>query len=169
MHSQTPPHVAATAWFSRLTAPLVPIPLTRWAPLPLRLIVGFGFMQHGFAKIGRGPDVFAGILQGIGVPSPHMMGWATILIEVFGGLAVLLGAGVALASLPMAAILLVAMFTVHLPYGFSSIKLLAVTPAGAQFGQPGYETDLLYMACLVALVLGGAGPLSVDDWLGRRR
>ena len=55
-----------------------------------------------------------------------------------------------------------AAFTVHLPYGFSSIKLLAVTAAGAQFGPPGYETDLLYLACLAALVLGGSGPLSID-------
>jgi uncharacterized membrane protein YphA (DoxX/SURF4 family) len=54
-----------------------------------------------------------------------------------------------------AAILLVAIFTVHLPYGFSSIKLQAVTAAGPQFGPPGFETDLLYLACLAALVLGG--------------
>jgi hypothetical protein len=54
-------------------------------------------------------------------------------------------------SVPMAAVLLVATFTVHLPNGFSSIKLLAVTAAGAQFGQPGYETDPLYLACLLPL------------------
>ena len=24
--------------------------LARWAPIPLRLIVGYGFMQHGFAS-----------------------------------------------------------------------------------------------------------------------
>lgn len=35
-------------------------------------------------------------------------------------------------------------------------------------GQPDYETDLLYLACLVALVIGGSGPLSIDDWLIRR-
>jgi len=61
--------------------------------------------------------------------------------------------------------LMVAMFTVHLPYGFSSIKLQAVTATGAQFGQPGYEVDLLYLACLAALVLGGSGPLAVDALL----
>jgi uncharacterized membrane protein YphA (DoxX/SURF4 family) len=27
----------------------------RWAPLPLRLIVGYGFAEHGFAKLLRGP------------------------------------------------------------------------------------------------------------------
>ena len=97
------------------------------------------------------------------------MGWLTILVEIFGGLAVLLGALIPLVSIPMAAVLLVAMFTVHLPYGFSSIKLQAVTAAGAQFGPPGYETNLLYLACLAALVLGGSGPFAIDGLLLKRR
>jgi hypothetical protein len=62
----------------------------------------------------------------------------------------------------MAVVLLVAVFTVHLPYGFSSIKLQTVTQAGAQFGQPGYETALLYLAALAALVLGGSGRFAQD-------
>jgi putative oxidoreductase len=145
------------------------LPIAHWAPLPLRLIVGYGFMEHGFAKLARGSDAFATILHAIGVPAPHFMAWSTILIEVLGGLAVLLGAFIALASIPMAAVLLVAVFTVHLPYGFSSIKLLAVTAAGAQFGPPGYETDLLYLACLAALVIGGSGPLAIDGLIGKQR
>ena len=144
-------------------------PIARWAPVPLRLIVGYGFMEHGFAKLARGLDAFPTILQTMGVPAPHLMGWLTILVEILGGLAVLLGALVPLASIPMAAVLLVAMFTVHLPYGFCSIKLLAVTAAGAQFGPPGFETDLLYLACLAALVLGGSGPLAIDGLLAKRR
>ena len=60
------------------------------------------------------------------------------------------------------AVLLVAMFTAQLPNGFISIKLLGVTAAGPQFGPPGYEINLLYMACLAALVLGGPGPLAID-------
>src|SRR5215472_11275769 len=79
--------------------------VARWAPIPLRLIVGCGFMVHGFAKLSRGPDVFAGILHAIGVPLPHFMAWITILTEVLGGLAIILGAFVALFSLPMAALL----------------------------------------------------------------
>jgi putative oxidoreductase len=140
-----------------------------WAAIPLRLIVGYGFMEHGYAKIVNGPENFVGILHAIGVPAPALMGWATILVELVGGLAVLAGAFVPLVSVPMAAVLLVAAFTVHRPNGFSSIKLLAVTAAGAQFGQPGYETDLLYLACLAALVLGGSGPLAMDDVIRKRR
>src|SRR6516225_6073168 len=144
-------------------------PIARWAPIPLRLIVGYGFMEHGFAKLARGPDAFPAILQALGVPAPHLMEWLTILVEIVGGLAVLLGALVPLASVPMAAVLLVAMITVHLPYGFSSIKLQAVTAAGAQFGPPGFETDLLYLACLATLVLGGSGPLAIDSFIAKRR
>jgi putative oxidoreductase len=142
--------------------------LARWAPIPLRLIVGYGFLQHGFTKLSKGPEAFAAILHAIGVPAPHLMAWVTILTEVFGGLAVLLGAFVPLASLPMAAVLLVAIFTVHLPYGFSSIKLMSVTAGHAQFGPPGYETNLLYLACLAALVLGGSGPMAIDGYLRRK-
>ena len=140
-----------------------------WAAIPLRLIVGYGFMEHGYAKIVKGPEHFTAILHAIGVPAPELMSWATILVELIGGLAVIVGAFVPWVSVPMAAVLLVASFTVHLPYGFSSIKLQAVTAAGAQFGQPGFETDLLYLACLAALVLGGSGPLAVDGLLARLR
>jgi putative oxidoreductase len=83
-------------------------PISRWTPIPLRLIVGYGFMEHGFAKLARGPEAFPAILQALGVPAPHLMGWLTILVEIVGGLAVLLGALVPLASIPMAAVLLVA-------------------------------------------------------------
>jgi putative oxidoreductase len=93
--------------------------IARRAPIPLRLIVGYGFMEHGFAKLAKGPDA--------------------------------------------------SIFTVHLPYGFSSIKLMAVTPAGAQFGPPGYECNLLYLACLAALVFGGSGPLAIDGFVRGRR
>src|ERR1700761_3312221 len=152
----------------RLLYPSTRPSLARWAPIPLRLIVGYGFMEHGFAKAARGFDAFPAILSAMGLPAPHLLGWLTILVEILGGLAVLLGALVPLASIPMAAVLLVAIFTVHLPYGFSSIKLQAVTAAGAQFGPPGFETDLLYLACLVALVLGGSGPLTIDGLLAKR-
>jgi putative oxidoreductase len=136
-----------------------------WWALPLRLIVGYGFMEHGYAKLARGPGVFTGILHALHMPAAPLLAWATILIELVGGLAVLAGAWVPLASIPMVIVLLVAIVTVHLPNGFSSIKLLAVTPAGAHFGQPGYETDLLYLACLAALVLGGSGPFALDSVL----
>ena len=107
------------------------------------------------------------ILQAIGMPLPHFLGWATILIEIVCGALVLAGAFLPLVAVPMIVVLLVAIFTVHAPNGFSSIKLLSFDALGAHFGQPGYETDLLYIASIVALCIGGAGPFSLDDYLAR--
>jgi putative oxidoreductase len=135
-----------------------------WVTIPLRLIVGYGFMEHGFAKLARGPEHFAAILAALHMPLPLLLSWATIAVEIFGGLAVLLGLFTTLAALPMTLVLLVAIFTVHLPNGFSSIKLMSVDMAGAHFGQPGYETDLLYLAAIIALLLAGPGPLTLDRW-----
>src|SRR5262249_22115242 len=57
---------------------------SRWAPLPLRLIVGFGFVAHGYAKLAKGPEAFVAIVQAIGVPAPYLMAWFTIGIELLG-------------------------------------------------------------------------------------
>jgi putative oxidoreductase len=151
---------------SRFAISPLPVP-TDWYAIPLRLMIGIGFMQHGFAKLARGPEDFVHILHAIGVPVAFLAGWATVIVEIVGGFLILLGAFVPLAAIPMAIVLLVAIFTVHLPNGFSSINLQSFDAAGAHFGQPGYETDLLYLAGLISLCLGGAGPLSVDGFLSR--
>jgi putative oxidoreductase len=143
--------------------------LQPWYAVPLRLAVGYGFMEHGYAKLARGPEHFITILHALGVPAPALMAWATIGSELACGLMVLVGLLIPLASIPMAVTLLVAIFTVHVPNGFSSIKLLSVDAMGAHFGQPGYETDLLYLASLLALVLGGPGPLALDRLIFRTR
>src|SRR6185295_4461648 len=76
--------------------------LQRWSTVPLRLIVGYGFIAHGYAKIMNGPDHFADSIQALGVPAPHLMAWATIGFELLGGLAVLVGAYIPAMSVPLA-------------------------------------------------------------------
>src|SRR5262249_15963869 len=119
-----------------LTSPL-PVPAS-WSAIPLRLIVGFGFIQHGYAKLARGPEDFIGVLHAMGLPSSFLVGWVTIIVELVCGLMILIGALIPLATLPMMIVLLVAIITVHLPNGFSSIKLQSFDAAGAHFGQ---QTD----------------------------
>jgi putative oxidoreductase len=140
-----------------------------WGILPLRLMIGFGFAAHGYAKLSRGPDNFATILQALGIPQPHLMAWVTCLLELVGGVSVMAGAFVVPLSLPLTVVMLTAMFGVHFQYGFSSIRLKAVTASGVQFGPVGYEIDLLYIAGLVTLALFGAGNLSVDRMLATQR
>ena len=140
-----------------------------WALLPLRLMVGFGFAAHGYAKLARGPASFAVILAAMGVPAPSLSAWAASLLEFAGGLLLMAGAFVVPLSLPLGAIMAVAMFAVHARYGFSSIRLKAFTVAGAEFGPVGYEIDLLYIAGLLTLALSGSTPFSVDRRLEERR
>jgi len=140
-----------------------------YAAIPLRLIVGYGFLAHGLAKWHRGPEEFAAILRAIGVPSPQLTAWFTIATEILCGIAFLIGGFVSLVSIPSIIVLAVAVFTVHLPYGFSSIKLLGVSNGRAQFGPPGYECGLLYIASIVALALIGPTPWSVDNYRSRVR
>src|SRR5437762_13531167 len=139
-----------------------------YAAIPLRLIVGFGFLAHGLAKWSKGPEGFASILQSTGVPLPHLMACVTIATEIVAGIAFLIGAFVSLVGIPAIILLVVAIFSVHLPYGFSSIKLISVNNGRAQFGPPGYECDLLYIACIIALVLIGQTPWSLDQYRSLR-
>jgi putative oxidoreductase len=141
----------------------------QWSLLLLRVIVGYGFVAHGMAKWTRGPVGFGKLLQQIGVPLPAATAWMVTLLEVFGGLAIIAGAFVAITSIPLIASMLVAMFTVQLRYGFSSVNTVGLTPTGPIFGPPGYEINLLYIGALIALALAGPGALSVDGWAARRR
>ena len=77
-------------------------------------MVGYGFMAHGCAQTGEGTGAFcrdtAG--QGLGVSMAELMGWAIIVVELLGGLAVLMGAFMPVVSVPLGAILPVTMFAV---------------------------------------------------------
>jgi putative oxidoreductase len=142
---------------------------SRGALVPLRLVVGFGFLAHGWAKWSRGPAGFAKLLAQIGAPLPDLTSWVVTLIEIGGGIALLLGALVAVVSVPLIVSMLVAMFTVQGRFGFSSVNTIGLTPSGPVFGPPGYEINLLYIGALLALALLGPSAWSVDGWACRRR
>ena len=134
----------------------------RWVPIPIRMILGVGFMVHGLAKWSRGPAVFAELLRQAHVPFPLANAWLVTSLEILGGLALLMGAFVTIVSFPLILSMLGAMFTVNIKFGFSAVNTIGLTPEGPQLGPPGYEINLLYIACLVVLILSGAGPLSID-------
>ncbi len=142
--------------------------LVGWALVPLRLIVGYGFIAHGWAKWSRGPAGFARLLEQIGIPFPHLSAWVVTLLELFGGFAIVAGTLIAAVSIPLIVSLLVAIFTVHLKYGFSSINTIGLTPSGPVFGPPGFEVDLLYIAGLLVLLVNGPGKFSIDWVLAQR-
>jgi putative oxidoreductase len=133
-----------------------------WAPLPLRLMLGFGFLYHGWSKIADGTQMFQGMLQMIGIPGGAATAWLVALLEFLGGFALIAGALIPLVAGLLIIDMLVAMFTVHLPHGFSFMNMTGLGPEGPTFGMPGFEINLLYIAGLLALILGGAGAYSLD-------
>ncbi len=138
-----------------------------WA-LPLRLMLGAAFIFHGLPKVGAGHGAFAATLQHMGVPIPAVTAWVVALVEFVGGICLLLGALVPIAAILLVIEMLVAMWMVHLPHGFEAVNIIGKGPQGPRFGMPGIEVNLLYIAGLLALFLGGAGPLSVDRAVRRR-
>ncbi len=138
---------------------------SKWAPLPLRLMLGYGFLYHGFPKVftAQGHAGFEGMLQNIGVPAAGLAAWAVGIVEVLGGVGLILGAFVPIFSVLLIANMLVALFKVHLSNGFSFMNMTGMTAAGPQFGMPGYEINLLYIAGLLALFLRGPSHMSVDQ------
>lgn len=143
--------------------------IERWALLPIRLVVGYGFLAHGLAKLNRGPEKFSRFLEVIGAPFAVPTAWTVTVIEIAGGMAILAGAFVVLASIPLMATMLVALVTVHWRYGFSAVNTIGIRPSGPIFGPPGYEVNLLYIAALLTLCIAGTSVASVDGWRKRRR
>jgi len=143
----------------------------KWAPLPLRLVLGTGFVFHGFPKLfdSAQHQGFVGMLQGIGVPAAGLTSWVVGLVEFGGGLFLLAGAFVMIVSVLQIIVMLVAMFTVAWPAGFNFMNIVGMTDTGPVFGMPGYEVNLLYIAGLLALFLLGPSHLSVDRVLAGKR
>lgn len=141
----------------------------QWAPLFMRLIMGFGFMAHGWAKLSRGPAGFEKLLIHTGVPLPHISAWIVPFVELIGGFAILIGAFVVAVAIPLIITMLFALFAVQIHYGFSSVNTIGLTANGPVFGPPGYEINLLYIAGLIALMLTGAGAFSIDSVIAERK
>ena len=134
------------------------------ALLPIRLVIGVGFLMHGLAKWTRGPAAFGRLLEHLNVPFPVAAAWMVTSLEIMGGLLLIAGFLVMLVSIPLAVSMLVAMFTIHVHYGFSSVNTIGLTAAGPVFGPPGYEINLLYLASLCLLGLSPPTPWSIDRW-----
>ena len=144
-------------------------PGNQWALLCLRLVIGGGFVLHGWAKFSRGPEKFGVLLQQLGVPFPGTTAWVVTLLELLGGMMILAGVFVMLVSLPLIVTMVVAALTVHLKHGFSAIKTIGLTKDGPVFGPPGYEVNLLYIAGLLVLAFASSHPFSLGRWVWCRR
>ncbi len=137
--------------------------MNRAGALPLRLMLGIGFIIHGLPKFGAGHQMFLASLQGMGLPQPELTAWLIAVLEVGGGLLLLVGYQVRIVAILFSIEMLVAIIKVHAPSGFNAVNITSTGPNGVTFGMPGFEFPLLYLAMLVSLTLSGAGSLSLDE------
>lgn len=133
--------------------------LSSLAPVVLRVVVGIIMAAHGWQKLSGGPAGFGEGMLGdnLGLPAPVLLGWVVTLVELVGGILLVLGALTRIAALPLIGVLLGAVLLVKLEVG-----LIAEEGAGA-------ELDLALLAGLVAIVLLGPGRPSVDHLVGIER
>ena len=130
----------------------------------LRFVLGVIFFAHGAQLLlgwfgGYGYAATIGFfIQKMGIPAP--LAFLAIISQFFGGLALIVGLFARLAALGIALDMLVAIYTVHLPFGFF------MNWSGAQKGE-GFEYHLLATAIALAIVVKGAGAWSADHVLSR--
>jgi len=114
-----------------------------FAPLPLRIISGIGFMMHGLPKL---LDISNTQNSFTNMGLPPELAIVIGLLEFIGGLAILLGVLTRIAAGLLAINMIGAILLVKLSKGFID----------------GYELDLLYLAIMISLMLTGPGNLSIE-------
>jgi putative oxidoreductase len=124
----------------------------------LRLIVGGLLALHGWQKMQE-PERFGGFVRSLGVPLPEAAATATILIEIGVGLLLVAGLLTRLAGAVLAGQMALIWAVVH-----TREPLIAA-------GQPGISGELavIYLAVGLGLLAVGAGAISLDTLLLRRR
>jgi putative oxidoreductase len=127
-----------------------------WGITVLRAVVGLVFAAHGGQKLFvMGLDAVEAFFGKLGIPVPAAAAVVVTLVELLGGLALILGVFVRWAAAPLAVNMLGAMLTVHLPRGF--------------FLPDGIEFVLTLLAACLALVFLGGGRASLEARLRRPR
>jgi putative oxidoreductase len=118
--------------------------------LVLRVALGGVFIAHGAQKIFEDSlPATADAFAGMGVPLAPVLGPAVAVLELAGGILLVLGLLARPIALLLAVTMVVALVLVHLPAGFWA-------------ADGGYEYVAVLSAGGVALALTGAGRLSAD-------
>ncbi len=122
-----------------------------FAPLPIRIMMGIAFITHGLPKFGD-IEGFQGYFAYAGIPPELALPLA--LLEVIGGIALILGIATRIASILFMVEMAGAIIMVNASSGF--------IPGG------GYELDLLLMSIATSLLLSGPGRISVEKDILKR-
>lgn len=113
-----------------------------------RLIIAYGFYEPAMKKWG-GIDNVASWFGSMGIPFPTVNAYMAASVELAAVGLLTLGLFTRLISIPSIVIMLVAIFMVHLPNGFSA-------------AENGFEIPLYFLLFLFIFLTNGAGKFSLD-------
>lgn len=135
-----------------------------WAPLVLRLALGFVMFPHGAQKAlgwfgGPGFSGAMGFFGSMGVPA--VLAFLDIIAEFLGSIALVIGFKTRVAAAGIFVVMLVATLMVHLHNGFF------MNWYGNKPGE-GFEYHLLAMGIAIALMITGGGRCSIDQKLTKK-
>lgn len=126
----------------------------------LRISIGLIFIVHGWEKLfGEQISFVQEMLRMAGWSVSEQALWLVAVLELVGGLALLLGILVRLAALGLTIEMLVAVGLFHVREGFF---IFAVPNAPLAYG---FEFHLALVGGLICLALGGAGSLAIGTLL----
>ncbi|GAE24374.1 hypothetical protein JCM9140_291 [Halalkalibacter wakoensis JCM 9140] len=113
--------------------------------LILRIVLGITFFFHGLAKFQNGLESTSLYFESLGLPG--MTAYLVAIIELMGGVALLVGLGTRFVSLLLAMIMVGAILFVKLGAGFLG----------------GFEFDFVLLGIAIYLLINGSKLLSVDS------
>ena len=142
------------------------------ADLPLRLFLAWEFFESGLEK-WNGQNWFVDIQSAFPFPFnvlPADMSWQmSMWAELIAPLLLLLGLGTRFATFVLMVLTLVAIAAVHWPEHWSSLSELAQGYSISDKGYGNYKLPLIYLVAALPLLFNGAGRLSLDALLFRKK
>lgn len=124
-------------------------------PLVLRVVLGSLFVWHGVDKFDVGISTIKGMYEMWGVLAPGFTAPLTAVVEIIGGVALILGIGTRIATMMLSVVMIGAIVYVKKDLGIISSQPM-----------PGAELDLAILAGLIAVMISGPGRYSIDDKIG---
>jgi putative oxidoreductase len=128
------------------------LPYAGFLALFLRVWVGANFVAHGYPKLGKGRQQTLQWTKSLGVPA--VATYLAIILEFFGGLSLIIGFIVPIVGFFIALEMI------------GAILLKKTKMKAPYMGQNSYEIDITYLMLAIALIVLGAGIISVDSFLG---
>ena len=119
----------------------------------LRIVLGIAMLVHGWSKLSGGVDGVAGFFGTLGIPIPGLMAWVVTIVELVGGILLVVGFLTQIVGILIALDMLGAILFAFLLRGAPFIENGAII----------WEKEAVFAAAALCIVLAGPGAWSVDE------